>query len=851
MIKRFLFLLLAFIFSFSYSYSQQNVCGTYPGYLEDDKKKYPEFYKSIEDKNKQLDREHRNIINRLPILNNLNQRSTNTKKIIPVVVHVIYDDQHGGNITNEQIQNALDILNNNINGQADNFLSRTPDIFAAFRGDLNVEFRLAKKDPNGNPTTGINRVFSSKTYEPSPRNAVKALSYWNSYEYFNIWTLKKFLPQDDGNTLLGFAQFPFSGSMSTDGVVLLSSQMVSGGTLTHEVGHWLGLRHVWGDQDCGNDNIGDTPPARAPNYGVDLNDYPYHVGLQNQGCIADSLNWAGEMFVNYMDYSDDADVTMFTKGQNDLMNTVLEGDGVEPGYRQYLWSEKNLEKTGLLANEDGKLSRPPTCTQVASFTFSNGTSPVVCLGERIYLKGNKNQFGLGNVTSFVWDFGNGETNSTGDNFIFYEYPEAGDYDVSLTVNYTELTTVRTSDLSLIPDADIATINEEEVEKIVQASTYDELADMGAINIQEIIIDSMGVYYDMQDSSYFRGTLLETEYVASYTNSCTSVEVKESFFKVGSGNNNSEPPTSAYSFEDGIDSDWSLDVPNIDILPWSFNVQEEPSWDVYDGVANNGTASLKIKAQGGAGYISSDQSTWKRHSIVSKAFDLSNFNTPAIKFSWSGAAVNTFPVNILNVHYSVNCGEDWLPLVELEPSDKAVCLLSNGTYSTNLNHSSCVDTVIQYGTANSQLHSGDYLPRSSDWRDTVITKNQLSSDNVKFKFEYIVKGSGNNFYLDDIKIGEQNDLLFDQNVSLSSKISIYPNPTNGSSSIILENLKDTDVQVSLTNVLGQDIKLLFNGKVSNNSFVIDLSSEIVKDKGVYFVNVISNGDVVTTKKLVKE
>ena len=851
MIKRFLFLVLTFIFTSIFSYSHPPGVGSTIDFLEHDMHHHPEFYKNLEDKNKQLEREHRNIINRLPVLNKLNQRSTSTKKIIPVVVHVIYDDQHGGNITNEEVQYALDVLNANINGQAANYLSKTPDVFGAVRGELNVEFRLARKDPNGNPTTGINRVFSSKTYEPSPRNGVKALSYWNSYQYFNIWTVKKFLPQDDGNTLLGFAQFPFSGSMSTDGVCLLASQFVSGGTLTHEVGHWLGLRHTWGDQDCGNDDIGDTPPQRAPNFGIGLSDFPYHVGLQNQGCIADSLNWAGEMFNNYMDYSNDADVTMFTKGQDIEMNKVLEGDGVDVGYRQYLWSEENLEKTGLLADDDGKLRRPPTCTQVASFTFSNGTSPVVCLGERIYLKGNKNQFGLGNVTSFLWDFGNGETNSTGDNFIFYEYPEAGDYNVSLTVNYTEVSTVRTSDLSLIPDSDIATINEEEVEKIVQASTYDELADMGAINIQEIIIDSLGVYYDMQDSSYFRGTLLQTEYVASYTNSCTSVEVKENFFKVGSGNNNSEPPTSAYSFEDGIDSDWSLDVPNIDILPWSFNIQEEPSWEVYDGVANNGAASLKIKAQGGAGYISSDQSTWKRHSIVSKAYDLSNFNTPAIKFSWSGAAVNTFPVNILNVHYSVNCGEDWLPLVELEPSDKAVCLLSNGTYSTNLNHSSCVDTVIQYGTANSQLHSGDYLPRSSDWRDTVITKNQLSSDNVKFKFEYIVKGSGNNFYLDDIKIGEQNDLLFDQNVSLSSKISIYPNPTNGSSSIVLENLKDTDVQVSLSNVLGQDIKLLFNGKVSNNTFVIDLSSEIVKDKGVYFVNVISNGDVVTTKKLVKE
>ena len=144
-----------------------------------------------------------------------------------------------------------------------------------------------------------------------------------------------------------------------------------------------------------------------------------------------------------------------------------------------------------------------------------------------------------------------------------------------------------------------------------------------------------------------------------------------------------------------------------------------------------------------------------------------------------------------------------------------------------------------------------MPSTSDWRDTVVTKNQLSSDNVKFKFEYIVKGSGNNFYLDDIKIGEQNDLLFDHNVSLSSKIFIYPNPTNGSSSIILENLKDTEVQVSLTNVLGQDIKLLFDGNVTNNSFVIDLSSEIITDQGVYFVNVFSNGDVVSTKKLIKD
>ena len=77
--------------------------------------------------------------------------------------------------------------------------------------------------------------------------------------------------------------------MSTDGVVLLASQMVSGGTLTHECGHWLGLRHTWGDSDCGDDNVSDTPPAKQPNYGVNLSNFPHHVGIPSgsfNGCIA-------------------------------------------------------------------------------------------------------------------------------------------------------------------------------------------------------------------------------------------------------------------------------------------------------------------------------------------------------------------------------------------------------------------------------------------------------------------------------------------------------------------------------------------------------------------------------------
>ena len=123
--NRFLLLVLGFVFVSFTSFSQiHGVCGTHEGCLDEDKKNHPKFYESIEERNLELEQEYNKILRKLPII-----KSSNGKKIIPVVVHVIYDDQHGGNITNEEIQGALDILNENFNGQAANFLQKTPDIF--------------------------------------------------------------------------------------------------------------------------------------------------------------------------------------------------------------------------------------------------------------------------------------------------------------------------------------------------------------------------------------------------------------------------------------------------------------------------------------------------------------------------------------------------------------------------------------------------------------------------------------------------------------------------------------------------------------------------------------------------
>ena len=300
-------------------------CGTYDGYLEKQIQNYPDFYQKLQSQNQKLEAENIKALKRISAF-----KTEDGKKIIPVVVHNIYNGS-SGYLSDAVIQSAIDALNRNINGQSDILLElyqnqylKTPDIFAAVRGVANVEFRLAKITPTcetctPKATTGIIRINTEITSlgsnVPDP---VKALTYWNSYQYLNIWTVSSF-GGDAGGGLLGYAQFPFGGAMSTDGVVLKSGEMgsTSSSTLTHEVGHWLGLRHIWGDAVCGDDGIYDTPPARYDNNGASESsptpsghplgspsNFPYHVGLAPPagqtgvwGCVADSLNPAGEMFM--------------------------------------------------------------------------------------------------------------------------------------------------------------------------------------------------------------------------------------------------------------------------------------------------------------------------------------------------------------------------------------------------------------------------------------------------------------------------------------------------------------------------------------------------------------------------
>lgn len=252
---------------------------------------------------------------------------------IPVVVHVIHDGEAigtGTNISEAQILSQIEVLNEDYQMlNADT--GSTPDVFKPFAADLEIEFKLAVRDPDGNPTNGITRTQGGQSgYTSNQFDAnVKPGTVWDRDEYLNIWTTE-FSGASSGT--LGYAIKP-GNSADIDGVVIgyryfgrvdnVQSPFDKGRTCTHEVGHWLGLDHLWGVgdpavTDCfADDGIADTPVQGKANYGCPS--FPR---------ISCSNGPNGDMFMNYMDYVNDACMSFFTEGQKTLMYNVLNGPRV-------------------------------------------------------------------------------------------------------------------------------------------------------------------------------------------------------------------------------------------------------------------------------------------------------------------------------------------------------------------------------------------------------------------------------------------------------------------------------------------------------------------------------------------
>ena len=147
-----------------------------------------------------------------------------------------------------------------------------------------------------------------------------------------------------------------------------------------------------------------------------------------------------------------------------------------------------------------------------------------------------------------------------------------------------------------------------------------------------------------------------------------------------------------------------------------------------------------------------------------------------------------------------------------------------------------------------MYLSNFAPNASEWMDTVMTKTQLKNDNVMFKFEYVINGSSNNFYLDNIMIGEESELMMVENTA-ASRVSIYPNPTDGKTFIELNNLANKEIEVKLVNILGAEIMHLFSGEIVSNYYMINNIDLSHLETGIYFVKVVADGDIVMTDKLI--
>ncbi len=311
--KKITFLTLIFLAAFSSAFAQRK-CGAMEAFHRMETED-PAFIQNHED----IENFTQNFINNGGM--EINGRAVVT---IPVVVHVVYNTA-AQNVSDAQIQSQIDVLNADFRKLNADWTG-TPSVFQSLVADCEVQFCLAQRDPNGNATTGIIRksttVTSFSTNDNVKRSANGGDDAWPSSSYLNLWVCNL------SGGVLGYAQFP-GGAASTDGVVITytgfgttgtaAAPFNKGRTATHEVGHWLNLYHIWGDDGTactGTDNCGDTPNQGSENYGCPT--FP-HVSCSNGA--------NGDMFMNYMDYTDDACMFMFTAGQKARMQALFVSGG--------------------------------------------------------------------------------------------------------------------------------------------------------------------------------------------------------------------------------------------------------------------------------------------------------------------------------------------------------------------------------------------------------------------------------------------------------------------------------------------------------------------------------------------
>lgn len=357
-----------------------------PEYIEYQEQKTPGFKQDV---NEQFE-----------LAKNSYSTKSNETYIIPVVVHIVYKTA-SQNIADSVVHNQIATLNEDFQRKNADTVNMRSD-FDIVAGNPNIEFRLASTDPNGNPTSGITRSSTStesfmdfmgfmngdmSTMEAVKKSNEGGIDPWDQSRYLNIWVCNMAIDFMGNSTpvVLGYAtppsglsnwppgstgglkdgvvvQFEAFGSNNPNPINLGGGPLeVLGRTATHEVGHYLGLRHIWGDGGCTEeDGIADTPNAIDKSEGCPTS---ANTCLDNiQGLDLP------DMVENYMDYSDEDCQNSFTKGQADLMRGVLENQR-----ENLITNNPALDNTAAVQKESFTAALYPNPTDnVLNIRITNG-----------------------------------------------------------------------------------------------------------------------------------------------------------------------------------------------------------------------------------------------------------------------------------------------------------------------------------------------------------------------------------------------------------------------------------------------------------------------------------------------
>ena len=727
-------------------------------------------------------------------------------KIVPVVFHVFHEDG-AGNISYEQIESAMEMINEDFrrtNADAAN----TRAIFAPYAADSEIEFRLATIDPNGDCTNGVVRVNTPLTNNAN--NNVKALSYWPASNYFNVWVVRAIESNGVNGIILGYAQFPGSGPWSTYGVIIRNDRVGRTGTassqdrtLTHEIGHCFNLLHTF-QSGCGGscqssgDRVCDTPPVSQSTQGCAQ--WQNSCSNDNTGNSVYATNVVDQI-ENYMSYDDCQN--MFSLGQKARMQSLLSNNSTLSN----LTSSSNLANTGALQSVSG------VCQ--ANFGVS---SQIVCVGEPVDFYDQS----FFNPLGYSWEFEGGQPNlsSTQNPTVVYNTP--GTYKVKLTIS----------------DSTSSSATNEKFNYITVISSDGFTAPFS---------ESFESFNSLKNMNWFDNSFSSSfQWVKSNTVGATGTKS----LKANGFTANSSPTIESPAY----------DVSNMTFAKVAFKYAYAPRtgndkslFRVYASTDCGKTWLLKWisggTSLGTAPSISYPYSNPQASHWVTKTFTIpasqinGNLRLKFVVKPDNGNNVFVDDINISGTFSDVVVlkypldGETGLSMAETldwNATSQADFYAVELDTTPDFNSGLLIQQQVQYISTNSQGVDTKYLTQGLSnglkyyWRVRSENNGQPAAWSDTWSFTVNVNGLGKDFAIDK-------DVL----------VTVYPNPAHQNLNVKLHLAQSENIEISVFDITGNLVQNSFTGNVASGENTIQINRTGWAN-GIYLIQIKSNNSIQTIR-----